>query len=279
VAFSRNPLTGLDEVVVEAVALDAGRDDHHDGAGDPAARAVTERWIHRWGTFTERPDAPRVAEAVIEEVVREAARQARVRGRPVELDWAHEGPTTTWHGVRPMTGLDGLRVYSNRIARDVLPGVIVPLVWSVNVPLVNAAWLDLLEELVGPLDVRPEDLARSFGHRAYFDMTTLGAVFEALGMPRDSLELLLGLPKGPEAPRFRPGAATLRHVPRIAASCAARSAAGAGPGRSCASSRRATPSSPRSTRRASTRPASSPASTPCSSWGGAPRTPTSSCRS
>jgi pyruvate,water dikinase len=216
VAFSRNPLTGLDEVVVEAVALDAGRDDHHDGAGDPAARAVTERWIHRWGTFTERPDAPRVAEAVIEEVVREAARQARVRGRPVELDWAHEGPTTTWHGVRPMTGLDGLRVYSNRIARDVLPGVIVPLVWSVNVPLVNAAWLDLLEELVGPLDVRPEDLARSFGHRAYFDMTTLGAVFEALGMPRDSLELLLGLPKGPEAPRFRPGAATLRHVPRIA---------------------------------------------------------------
>jgi pyruvate,water dikinase len=81
---------------------------------------------------------------------------------------------------------------------------------------VNSAWVDLLEELVGPLDLRPEDLARCFGHRAYFDMTTLGDVFEVLGMPRDSLELLLGLPKGPEAPRFRPSGRTLRHIPRVA---------------------------------------------------------------
>jgi phosphohistidine swiveling domain-containing protein len=64
--------------------------------------------------------------------------------------------------------------------------------------------------------VRPEDLARSFGYRAYFDMTTLGDVFAALGMPRDALELLLGLPKGPEAPRFKPTPATYRHLPRLA---------------------------------------------------------------
>jgi pyruvate,water dikinase len=139
-----------------------------------------------------------------------------VDGRPVDLEWAHDGATTWWLQARPMTGIDGLRVYSNRIARDVLPGVIKPLVWSVNVPLVNAAWIDVLEELVGPLGVRPEALARSFGYRAYFDMTTIGAVFEALGMPRDSLELLLGLPKGPEAPRFRPGAEAFRHLPRVA---------------------------------------------------------------
>lgn len=215
VAFSRNPLTGLDEVVVEAAAPGDGTPGIDGPEAAPAA-ATPERWIHRWGAFIERPERPRVAQAVIEEVVREAIHQGRVRGRPVQVDWSHEGQTTTWLGVRPMTGLDGLRVYSNRIARDVLPGVIVPLVWSVNVPLVNAAWIDLLEELVGPLDIRPDDLARSFGHRAYFDMTTLGAVFEALGMPHDSLELLLGLPKGPEAPRFRPGAMTLRHVPRVA---------------------------------------------------------------
>jgi pyruvate,water dikinase len=98
-----------------------------------------------------------------------------------------------------------------------LPGVIKPLVWSVNVPIVNSAWVRLLEELVGPLEVRPEDLARSFGYHAYFDMTTLGSVFEALGMPRDSIELLLGLPKGPEAPRFRASRSTLRHLPRAMA--------------------------------------------------------------
>lgn len=212
VAFSRNPLTGLDEVVVEA--LPGGVDGPV--AGGPAGPATRERWVWRWGAFTERPEGPRVPAPVIERVVRETIRQARARGRPVELDWVHESGSTWWRGVCPMTDLDDLRVYSNRIARDVLPGVITPLVWSVNVPLVNAAWIDLLEELVGPLDVRPEDLARSFGYRAYFDMTTLGRVFESLGMPRDSLELLLGLPKGPEAPGFRPGAATLRHLPRVA---------------------------------------------------------------
>ena len=207
IAFSRNPLTGLDEVVVEAVPA---RGDSLAGDG-----VTPDRWIRRWGAFTESPAEPRVPGAIVEAVAKETVRLAHAYGRPVDLEWAHDGATTWWLQARPMTGIDGLRVYSNRIARDVLPGVIKPLVWSVNVPLVNAAWIDVLEELVGPLGVRPEDLARSFGYRAYFDMTTIGAVFEALGMPRDSLELLLGLPKGPEAPRFRPGAEAFRHLPRV----------------------------------------------------------------
>jgi phosphohistidine swiveling domain-containing protein len=212
VAFSRNPLTGLDEVVVEAVR----------GSGDRLGEeaATPERWVRRWGAFVEEPPGPAVAAAIAVEVARETARLAGERGHPLNLAWAHDGSRTWWLAARPLTGLDDLHVYSNRIAREVLPGVVKPLVWSVNVPLVNAAWIDLLEELVGPLDLRSDDLARPFGHRAYFDMTTLGRVFEALGMPRDSLELLLGLPKGPEAPRFRPGASSLRHVPRIAATAA-----------------------------------------------------------
>jgi phosphohistidine swiveling domain-containing protein len=107
------------------------------------------------------------------------------------------------------------RVYSNRIARDMLPGVIKPLVWTVNTSIVNAAWIDLLEEVLGPLDLRPADLTRSFGYRAYFDVTTFGAIFERLGMPRDSLERMLGLPTGPDAPRMRMSRATLRHLPRL----------------------------------------------------------------
>jgi len=208
VAFSRNPLTGLDEVVVESVPA---RGDALAGDG-----VTPDRWVRRWGAFTESPAEPRTSDALIEAVARETVRLARAYGRPIDLEWASDGTTTWWLQARPITGIDGLRVYSNRIARDVLPGVIKPLVWSVNVPLVNAAWIEVLEELVGHLDVRPEDLARSFGYRAYFDMTTIGAVFEALGMPRDSLELLLGLPKGPEAPGFRPGAEAVRHLPRVA---------------------------------------------------------------
>jgi len=172
--------------------------------------------VWRWGAFTEAPPVPRVDAAIAEQVARETARLAHAFGRPIDLAWAHDGATLWWLWAGPMTGLERLRVYSNRIAREVLPGVVKPLVWSVNVPIVNAAWIDLLEELVGPLDVRPADLARSFGYRAYFDMTTLGDVFAVLGMPRDALERLLGLPGGPEAPRFKPTLATYRHLPRMA---------------------------------------------------------------
>jgi phosphohistidine swiveling domain-containing protein len=209
VAFSRNPLTGLDEVVIEGVA----------GRGDPAQQDGTapERWVFRWGSFAEEPAVPLLPATVVEEVARETARLARARGGPVELTWAHDGSTTWWLQARPMVDVDGLRVYSNRIARDMLPGVIKPLVWSVNTSVVNAAWIDLLEEILGPLDLRPGDLTRSFGYRAYFDMTAFGSIFETLGLPRDSLELLLGLPRGPETPRMRLRRSTLRHLPRMLA--------------------------------------------------------------
>jgi pyruvate,water dikinase len=72
-----------------------------------------------------------------------------------------------------MTAMDGITVYSNRIAREVLLGMIKPLVWSINIPLVNTAWIRLLSELTGPNDIRPEELARAFHYRAYFNMTTL----------------------------------------------------------------------------------------------------------
>ena len=207
VSFSRNPLTGLAEVVVEAVP----------GSGMALADdgVTPDRWVRHWGAFTIRPDEPRVAEEIIEQVASGVASLEHDMGRPVDVEWVHDGSRLWWLQARPITGIEGLRVYSNRIAREVLPGVIKPLVWTVNVPIVNAAWIELLEELVGPLDVEPHDLARAFGHRAYFDMTTLGDIFEAIGMPRDSLELLLGLPKGPEAPTFRPGPGVVQHLQRV----------------------------------------------------------------
>jgi pyruvate,water dikinase len=207
VAFSRNPLTGLAETVIEAVP----------GPGHVLVdEGVTpDRWVRRWGEFTTAPEHPRIGEPLIREVADGVSRLAEAMGRPLDVEWASDGERLWWLQARPMTGLEGLRLYSNRIAREVLPGIIKPLVWSVNVPIVNAAWIDLLEEMVGPLGIAPEDLARSFGGRAYFDMTTLGDIFEALGMPRDSLELLLGLPKGPEAPTFKPGPGFARHLQRM----------------------------------------------------------------
>jgi pyruvate,water dikinase len=107
-------------------------------------------------------------------------------------------------------------LFSNRLAKEYLPGMIPPLVWSVNVPVVNGAWLELFESVVGPLELQPDDLSRQFAYRAYFNMKAVGDVFEAMSMPRDLLEVLLGIEGGAERPKFRPGAGALRHLPRMA---------------------------------------------------------------
>ena len=134
-----------------------------------------------------------------------------------------------------MTGLDGLRVYSNRIAREVLPG-------RRQAPRLVGQCPDRQCRLDRPARgarrpprrCAPRTWPARSAYRAYFDMTTLGDVFAALGMPRDALELLLGLPKGPEAPRFKPTPATYRHLPRMA-TAVVRDACGAAAGRAARS--------------------------------------------
>ena len=132
---------------------------------------------------------------------------------PADLEWVWDGSHVWWVQIRPITAIENVPIYSRRIAKDVLPGLIKPLVWSVNIPMVNTAWIRLFSEAVGKNDLEPEDLARSFAYRAYFDMRAIGDIFEIAGMPRDSLENLLGLPG--EKGRMRPGLGSLIKVPRI----------------------------------------------------------------
>lgn len=208
VAFSKNPITGLNETVIEAV----------EGSGErfQTQGVAPARWVHRWGDIVERPDAAILDDDRIMGIVGEVADIAEAMSVPVDTEWVYDGTDVWWVQVRGIGGLDEVTVYSRRIAKEVLPGLIKPLVWSINVPMVNTAWLDLLEAAVGELGLEPEDLARPFGYRAYFNMTAIGGVFEALGMPRESLELLLGLPSGSKQPSFRPGPGTMRKLPRMA---------------------------------------------------------------
>ena len=94
-----------------------------------------------------------------------------------------------WVQVSEITALKSASVYSNRISREVLPGLIKPLVWSVNTRLVNGAWVALITEIIGANDIAPRSLSRTFYYRAYFDMGTFGRIFEEFGMPRESLEI------------------------------------------------------------------------------------------
>jgi len=211
VAFSKNPITGLDEVLVEAIR----------GTGEALVQdgVTPQRWISKWGTWTDAPDdaidGAGIQIELIDDVVRQTKAIARAHGRPVDLEWVYDGHQVNWVQMREITTLD-IPIYSNRLSKEVFPGVIRPLVWSVNVPLVNGAWVALFTEMIGPNDIQPEALAGRFYSRAYFDMAALGQIFALLGLPRETLELLMGIEvEGPERPSFKPTTKTYRLLPRM----------------------------------------------------------------
>jgi phosphohistidine swiveling domain-containing protein len=207
VAFSKNPLTGLDEIVVEAVK----------GNGEKLVQGgqTPSRWIYKWGDWVTQLVSEDIDREIIENVVEQTRVIARDYGAPVDLEWVYDGCNLIWVQLRPITGLDEINIYSNRISKEMFPGLIKPLVWSVNVPLVNFAWIKLLTEIIGPNSLKPEDLAKSFAYRAYFNMGILGRIFEIMGFPKESLELLVGLQPNSGRPGFKPSIKTLRYLPRM----------------------------------------------------------------
>lgn len=208
VVFTCNPLTGLNETIVEAVS----------GRGDALVQdgVTPERWVDKWGTWIEKPDSADGSGALMKRVVAEAKKIARVYGKAVDLEWVYDGTDIYWLQLREITALNYPDVYSNHIPKEFLPGIIKPLVWSINIPLVNGAWIRLFTEMIGKNDIDPLRLARSFYYRAYFNMGVIGSIFKELGMPAETLELLLGIEvEGPDKPKFKPTSKTFRKLPRL----------------------------------------------------------------
>ena len=207
VAFSRDPVTGADEILVEAVA---GRGDALVGQGaEPARWRVGSRGIRT------APEAPLLGEDLVAEIVDTVRGVASRAGQPADVEWVWDGEEVHLVQWRPITGLGASpRTWSSRLARDMLPGLIPPLVWSINVPVLSRVWVSLIEEVLGPTGVRAEDLVRAFGYRAYFNTGAFGEVFASLGMPPDSLERMR---EGDGASRPRPsGRVMARSAPRLA---------------------------------------------------------------
>ena len=54
-----------------------------------------------------------------------------------------------------------LKIYSNHMAKEMLPGMIKPLVWSVNIPLKSEVFVQFLNEMLGETGVQAAELIRS----------------------------------------------------------------------------------------------------------------------
>lgn len=205
VSFSKNPLTGLSEIIVEANA----------GLGDNVGHITPSLWVNKWGEWVELPDSTEIPQDLIREVVYKTKEIAKNYGAPVDIEWAFDGSQLYFLQVRKITTAD-VPIYSNRISKEMLPGIIKPLVYSVNTSLINHQWVNILSRLAGNHSIQPESLTGHFFYRAYFNMATFGKVFEQLGMPYETLELMMGLEnEGSDKPKFHMSSKTYRLTPRF----------------------------------------------------------------
>jgi phosphohistidine swiveling domain-containing protein len=208
VAFSRNPITGEDEVIVEAVL----------GAGTALVQeGVTPlRWVNHSGLWKSFPHNSNIETSLIDMVCNYTRQIAASFKEAVDLEWVYDGQELFWVQMREICSLKNLATYSNRIAKEVLPGMIKPLIWSINIPLINSVWVELLTELVGRNELRIDDLAKSFYYRTYFNISALGRIWDVFGMPRESLEIMMGILPRPEGQRiFKPTWQMMRLLPRL----------------------------------------------------------------
>ena len=208
VAFSKNPMTGMDEILVEAV----------EGRGDQLVQeGVTPyRWVWKWGHWITKVNHDRIPLSLIEQVVTGTRELSKTFGYDADLEWVYDGEKVYWLQIRQITSIEGISVYSNKMAKEMLPGLVKPLVWSINIPLVNGAWIQVLTELIGKNNLTPDKLAKAFHYRTYFNMGLLGDVFHQLGMPRESLEMMMGIaPEGFQSPKMKPNLKMMRLLPRM----------------------------------------------------------------
>ncbi len=208
VAFSRNPITGEDEIIVEAVL----------GTGTTLVQeGVTPlHWVNRSGLWKTFPHKSPIETGLIAMVCNDTRQITASFKVAIDLEWVYDGQELFWVQMREISSLIHLTTYSNRIAKEVLPGMVKPLIWSINVPLINSVWVELLTELVGKNELRFDDLAKSFYYRTYFNISALGRIWDVFGMPRESLEIMMGILPRAEGQRiFKPTWWMMRLMPRL----------------------------------------------------------------
>lgn len=208
VVFSKNPTTGTDEIVIEAV----------EGSGEKLVQSgVTPyRWIYKWGNWIVKPDDFVIDPSILVEIVEDTKKIVKANKKPVDLEWVYNGDSVIWVQMRDITTNHQLNIYSNRMSREMMPGQIKPLIWSINIPLIVTVWINLLNEMVGKIDIKVDELARQFYHRSYFNMTTLGNIFNKAGFPSEGLEMMMGIvPKEAGKPVFKMNLGMLKIGPSL----------------------------------------------------------------
>jgi phosphohistidine swiveling domain-containing protein len=209
VAFSRNPVTDADETVVEAVL----------GKGDALVKSgiTPYRWINKWGSWLSKPENEDIPLSLVEKVMEQTRSISKIFKSQVDLEWAWDGKELYWLQMRAITTLKQHAMYSNYMAKEMLPGMIKPLVWSVNIPMKSVVFMQFLNEMLGETNIRPEELIKSFYYRVYFNTGVIGQVFVKLGLPADSVEMMSGVTRMGTKMSMKPTFQMLARLPHMVA--------------------------------------------------------------
>ena len=192
VMFTRDPLGDQETARVEMVeglgeALVSGK-------VTPSVFRIDRTTLEVRGSHGE--DLP----AFVEDLVRMGLRVERRLGAPQDIEWAHDGKKLVLLQARPITHQQPLRsdddgfdtkpepghTYTPHGLAEMLPGVLPPLLWSINAPMLDNAFRGLFADLdISPPAVTGSYLALGrFRGRAALDLSVLRSA--AASMPGGS---------------------------------------------------------------------------------------------
>lgn len=207
VIFTKNPVNFLNEIIIEYVK----------GYGELLVdKGITpERWKYNWDMWLEKPKKPLLDNNIIYEIKDSILKLKKEYKFEIDAEWTLSKGKIYFLQLRPITTLKNINIYSNNLSKEFLPGLIKPLIWSINIPVVNNGWKRLFENLIKKNSVNIYDLAKSIHYRAYFNMGVIGNIFKKLGMPKDLLELLMGVYPKPPKNFFKPSIKTMAYLPKM----------------------------------------------------------------
>jgi pyruvate,water dikinase len=191
VMFSRNPLDGGSQVIIEA--LPGGAEAVVGGQCTPlhleidfSKPELLEKQLNELQSNSIIP------QSIIAELVNQAqAIEAFFHGIPQDIEWSWDGEKVWILQSRPITNLQPF--WTRTIAAEVIPGAIRPLTWSINRPLTCGVWGEIFKVVLGDraIGLNFNETATLLGSHAYFNATLLGEIFRMMGLPEQGLEFLL----------------------------------------------------------------------------------------
>ncbi len=186
VAFTQDPRSDGHLIRIEAV--------RGLGEGLVSGRVTPLDFLVRRDTLEVSPAPGAEHLEFIEDLARLAIRVEQTLGRPQDIEWALDGDGITLLQVRPITeavtplgsddGLDTVDPAKHKFTPhgvvEMIPGVVPPLLWTINAPMLEDAFRTTFADLGGEPPPKDEPIVARFRGRAALDLSAICTIAGSL---------------------------------------------------------------------------------------------------